>query len=156
MNRPLFSHVPFAMASCPRLLACQSLYRKNTLLEEYTFPCAQGRFSKTILTTTKSNKFTCAARGNPTIALQPWVAENTLANLLEPAPPTGTIGGSWFRCNLWDWDSTCLVQRLCSAWAELEAAPHLCTGTPESNCFGSQPCLTEVKWKFTNFNYYRV
>lgn len=50
MNRPLFSHVPLAMASCPQLLACETLYGKITLLEEYTFPCcAQGRFSKNIL-----------------------------------------------------------------------------------------------------------
>lgn len=71
------------MASCPQLLACQTLYGKNTLLEEYTFPCgAQGRFSKNIL----MKKFTHAAGENPTIVLQSWVAETTLPNMLELTP----------------------------------------------------------------------
>lgn len=72
MNKLLFSHVPLAMASCPQLLACLALCKKNPLLEEHTFPCAQGIFSRNIL----MKKFTCIKGGQ---SHQSWKTETRLA-----------------------------------------------------------------------------
>lgn len=159
MNRPLFSHVPLAMASCPQLLACQTLYGKNTLLEEYTFPCcAQGRFSRNVL----PKEFTRTVGGNPTIVLQLWVAETTLGNALELIPPhPPALRGDP------DPDSNCVAQTPSACYSGCAESgqssrlllthippPH--THTPENKRFGAQSRLTKVKQEFTNFNYYRV
>lgn len=77
MNKLLFSHVPLAMASCPQLLACLALCKKNPLLEEHTFPCAQGIFSRNIL----MKKFTCIKGGQ---SHQSWETKASLA-ILTPS-----------------------------------------------------------------------
>lgn len=118
MNRPLFSHVPLAMASCPQLLVCPALCRKNPLLEEHTSPCAQGIFSRNVL----MKKFTCIEGENPTIVLQFWKTETSLAKLTPQHYREILI-----RFKLCTWH--CLVQHLGWTWAELEAAHniHPCT-----------------------------